>query len=131
MAGFYDKLGDILRDRLDGDEDPFETWEPHAGKRREAGNARERTPPPIRNPRPERVAVPPELVEDFRVLGLMPGVTPGECKSAWKRLLKRYHPDKNGRTREEQEDSTRISARINASYRRITTWYETGKIPNS
>jgi DnaJ-domain-containing protein 1 len=128
MQSFYDRLGNILRDRLDSDEDPFETWEAHEGKTRQAGNSRERTPPPKLNKSRARISVPPELVSDFKVLGLLPGESMETCKAAWKRLLKKYHPDANAQNPEEQDRSTRLSSNINDSYRKITHWFETGVI---
>ncbi len=129
MGGFYDRLGDILRDRLDSDADPFETWEPNEGKPRSAGDRRERTPPPRRSSRPERIAVPDELVEDFRVLGLPPGVPLADCKAAWKRLLKRYHPDHHALDGDTERRNTDVSVRLTASFRRISSWFETGDVP--
>lgn len=128
MGNFYDKLGDILRDTLDSEEDPFETWEPHGGKRRSAGNIRERTPPPRTARQPERIPVPDELVEDFRVLALAPGVPLEDCKAAWKSLLKRYHPDRHAGNEKKMNETTAVSIRITDSYRRIERWYETGII---
>ena len=128
MQSIYDRLGDILRDRLDSDEDPFAAWEPNTGKTRQAGNTRERTPPPRQNPERKRIPVPQELVEDFRVLGLLSGESPEECKAAWKRLLKAHHPDKHAQDPAEQARSTQISIRITDSYRRIMNWYKTGAV---
>ena len=128
MQSFYDRLGTILRDRLDTDEDPFNTWEPRTGKVRQAANSRERTPPPYIGKTTRRIAVPPELVDDFRVLGLLPGENPEKCKAAWKKLLKLHHPDTNDQGQKEQERSTRLSTQINDSYRKISRWYKTGAI---
>lgn len=124
MEDMYDRLGDILRDRLANDEDPFETWDPHRGQERRAGNSRQRRPAPIRAAAPERVSVPPELVEDFRILGLLPGVSLPECRDAWKLLLKKHHPDRNNQSSE----ATRISTHINNAYNRIVHWYKTGDV---
>lgn len=124
MENMYDRLGDILRDRLANDDDPFDSWNPHQGRERKAGNNKQRKPAPIRAAAPERVAVPPELVEDFRILGLLPGVTPGECRDAWKMLMKKHHPDKNNQSSE----ATLIATRINNSYNRIMNWYKTGEV---
>ncbi len=126
MDGLYDRLGDILRDRLDSDEDPFDAWEPNAGKARAAGNARERVSPKAAGP--ARVAIPDELMEDYRVLGLMPGVSSQECKEAWKRLLKRYHPDRHSGDDEAEKRNTAVSVRLTASYRRIAHWFSTGDL---
>lgn len=127
MASMYERLGDILRDRLDGEEDPFETWEPHTGKPREAGNAKQRMPPPSRRKKIELVQIPPELSEDFSILALPAGSPLEECKASWKRLLKKYHPDMHN-TSAKQQECTQISVRITNSYRRIETWFETGEI---
>ena len=135
MENVYDRLGNILRDKLDGDEDPFDAWDPHAGRTRQAGNARERTPPPRRQTAPDResqkqrppVRVPDELVDDFRALGLPPGVSLEECKSAWKRLLKTHHPDYQAPGSAAQARSNMLSARITDAWRRTSRWYETGK----
>ncbi len=128
MQSFYDRLGNILRDKLDSDEDPFDSWDAHEGKSRQAGNERERTPPPHRKEGQKRVAVPGELVEDFKTLGVMPGVSQEECKSAWKKLLKANHPDTNAQNPLSQTRSTQVSIKINNSYRRISHWYETGSL---
>jgi len=126
MQSFYDRLGNILRDRLETDEDPFDAWEPHAGNTRRAGNSTERTPPPRPGTQPKRVAVPHELVEDYRTLGIPPGSSPEECKSAWKRLLKASHPDMHALDERKQAESTRTAIRLNDSYHRIVRWFETG-----
>lgn len=128
MESFYDRLGNILREKLDTDADPFDSWEAHTGKPRQAGNSRERTPPPHISEKKKRIAVPPELIEDFVVLGLLPGVSPEECKAAWKSLLQKHHPDKHTGSSAEQSSSTQISIRINTSYKRISHWYKTGSI---
>lgn len=122
----FDRLGDILRDRLDSDEDPFAAWEPETGKAREAGNARTRTPPPKTRTRPVRISVPKELERDFLELGLESGASLSSCKKAWKNLLLTHHPDLHANDQAEQERSTKRVARINDSWRRISLWYEKG-----
>jgi DnaJ-domain-containing protein 1 len=124
----FDRLGDILRDRLDSDEDPFTAWEPETGKTREAGNSRTRTPPPKTRTRTVRIAVPKELLRDFQELGLEPGSSEAECKKSWKRLLLTHHPDLHADNPEEQDRLTKRASRINDAWRRISRWYETGKI---
>ncbi len=122
----YSRIGDILRDRLASDDDPFEAWDPLAGKRRAAGNARERVPPRAAAQARMRVAVPEELVEDFRTLGLPPGVSVEECKAAWRMLLKRHHPDTNPGDDSSNSTRAQITRRVTESYRRIALWFETG-----
>lgn len=124
---YYDRLGNLLRDRLNSDEDPFDTWEPTNGRHRSAGNKKERSSPQKAAPVP-RVAVPPELIEDFKNLPVLPGSSIEECKNAWKRLLMEYHPDKNLDSPEKQQRATDISVQVTQSWRKIAKWFETGKL---
>ena len=128
LQGMYDRLGNILRDKLGTDEDPFDTWEPASGKSRQAGNLKGKTPPPRASATPERVSVPPELVEDFKILGVLPGVSLEECKKSWKLLLKKNHPDRYALEPEKLAQVTFLCTKINNAYRRIKHWFETGKI---
>jgi len=127
MAGYYERLGDILRDTLDSDDDPFEAWNPHAGKPRQAGNARERTPPPGENRNRSLADVPKELHADFSALDLDPGSSPEECKQKWKQLLKKHHPDLSASGEKDRKARTEKTLRITEAYRRIMHWYATGK----
>ena len=72
-----------------------------------------------------RVPVPNELIEDFAILNVLPGVPLEDCKHAWKVLLKRVHPDVSNSQGEATSDTV---IRLNNSYRRIETWFNTGKI---
>lgn len=120
---FYDKIGTILRTSLDNDEDPFKSHDRHHGTYRKAAGKMERRPPPKIDTSIKRVATPPELSEDFAVLKLLPGMPLDECKQAWKRLIKTYHPDVA-----KQNESAAVIRRINHAYKRIKTWFETGSL---
>jgi hypothetical protein len=72
-------------------------------------------------------AVPEALRGDFAELGLLPGASAGECKQAYKRLLKQHHPDRHAGHPGNMKKATEKSARINAAYDRIERWRETGK----
>ena len=132
MSDYYDTLGTILRDKLGTGEDPFA----HTGERRqknyrpEAHKKERRTP--FRqevdpNTEPIRVPTPAALAEDFAVLHVLPGMPLDDCKRAWKQLLKKYHPDFIPDT-EEQQKAASVVRRINRSYKRIETWFSTGKV---
>lgn len=125
---FYDRLGDLLKDRLNSDEDPFEAWNPHEGKTRSAGGRRTRTAPQKPKSAEERIPVPQELIEDFLTLGQLSGVSAETCKAAWKRLIKLNHPDRFAGKTEESIKATAKSIRITEAYRRIARWFETGKL---
>lgn len=128
MQGFYDRLGNIIRDRLDSDEDPFDTWDENSGKNRQAGNTTERKTPPRKSSGQIRIRVPDALMEDFRNLGVLPGVSLETCKAAWKKLLKEYHPDTNRKKPSELFQYTQISIKITNSYQKIFHWYKTGML---
>jgi hypothetical protein len=71
--------------------------------------------------------LPPEdLRPDFAELGLPFGASAGECKAAYKKLLKIHHPDRHTGHAGNFQKATAKSARINAAYDRIEKW-RTGK----
>ncbi|MDR2901077.1 MAG: J domain-containing protein [Treponema sp.] len=72
--------------------------------------------------------VPEVLRKDFDELGIEFGSVLAECKISYKKLLKKHHPDRHAGHERNMKKATEKSARINVSYRRIETWYETGKI---
>jgi len=137
MSDYYETLGSLLRDRLGTDDDPFEqAVVERQGRYRSAGNKIERRAPqkriykepkPVEEAEPIRVPVPAGLAEDFAVLHVLPGVPLDDCKKAWKRLLKRYHPDFM-RDETAQQEAAAIIRRINRSYKRIEIWFLTGKV---
>ncbi len=128
MESLYDRLGQLLRDRLQNDEDPFSAWDPLGGKARQAGNARQRTPPP-REQKEQLVNVPPELEQDYRILGVEVGRSLAVCKSAWKNLLKTHHPDRHNSDAVARASATKKTTEINDAWRRIERWFQTGIRP--
>jgi hypothetical protein len=71
--------------------------------------------------------VPESLRPDFAELGLPPGASAEECKTAYKKLLKLHHPDRHAGHAGNMKKATEQSARINAAYDRIETWRRTGR----
>ena len=123
--GYYERLGEMLRDRLASGEDPFASVEDAASKKDEGGFDGEAFKPKKRE---RAVPVPSALAEDFLVLGLRPGESEEECKSAWKRLLKTHHPDRHQGSEDEKRMAERATINITRSYRRISHWFATGKL---
>lgn len=128
MSNYYDRLGDILKDTLNSDDDPFDSWNPHRGKTRRAGTIKERKPIQKKDEKIEKVNVPIELHKDYFELGLEPGACLVSCKHQWKILLKKHHPDLFIHEHEKKIQSEKIQ-RINKSYNTIKNWFETGTIP--
>lgn len=127
----YDRLGEILRDRLQNDEDPFEAWSPHTGRSRSAGNTRQRSPRPSGESRataepPPLVPVPLEMEAPFRILGLEPGTAKSLCKKAWKKALQENHPDRYHANPQAVARATARSRELTEAWRRIERWFDTG-----
>ena len=73
----------------------------------------------------ERVRpVPEELKKDFAELDIAPGAPAGECKAAYKKLLKMHHPDRHAGDAEAMKKATEKTARVNAAYRRLENWFK-------
>jgi len=68
------------------------------------------------------------LRADFQELSLPFGAGAADCKAAYKKLLKIHHPDRHAGHEGNMKKATAKAARINASYRRIEAWRETGRI---
>ncbi|MGP1438854.1 MAG: J domain-containing protein [Treponema sp.] len=120
---FYETIGRILSDSFSNDRDPFDVANKRTSVRRTIRRNENETN--IETEMSNRVAVPNELIEDFAILNVLPGVPLEDCKHAWKVLLKRVHPDVSEVNGEKTSD---LVIRINNSYRRIETWFNTGKI---
>jgi DnaJ-domain-containing protein 1 len=67
-------------------------------------------------------APPEELRPDFAELGLPFGASAGECKAAYKKLLKIHHPDRHAGHEGNFKKATEKTTRINAAYDRIEKW---------
>ena len=71
-----------------------------------------------------RRPIPAELKADFAELDLPTDATESECKEAYKRLLKKHHPDRHARNPELMKQATEKTARLNASYDRLEKWFK-------
>jgi DnaJ-domain-containing protein 1 len=72
-------------------------------------------------------AVPEELRGDFAELGVPFGASADECKTAYKQLLKKHHPDRHAGHQGNMRKATEKSARVNAAFDRIERWRTTGQ----
>ena len=68
--------------------------------------------------------VPANLHKDFEALGLNADAGAEECKEAYKKLLKKYHPDRHAQTPENLIKATQKTAEINAAYDRLEEWFK-------
>ncbi len=78
------------------------------------GSGRSRT-------RPQRT--PEDLRAHFRNLEVEFGASLEQVQAAYKRLIRKYHPDRFGSSPEKQRTATEIIKRINYSYHQIIAFY--------
>jgi DnaJ-domain-containing protein 1 len=68
------------------------------------------------------------VIEDaYRYLGLTPYAPFTEVKAAYKKLLFKYHPDRNASTPEQLKKATETSTRINNAFQIIEAYEEARK----
>lgn len=68
------------------------------------------------------------VIEDaYRYLGLTPYAPFTEVKAAYKKLLFKYHPDRNAATPDQLKKATETSTRINNAYQIIEAYEEARK----
>lgn len=61
--------------------------------------------------------------DDFRILGVKPGASPHTVRSAYKSLVRTWHPDRFPEGSPEKSEAEEKLKRINSAYRRIrSTW---------
>jgi len=84
------------------------------------GRSPSSTPVKPRNPNP----LTDELRRAFAVLKCSPSDDLYLVKTAYKRLLRTYHPDRHGDDPEKQRVATEITQELNDSYRRVRRYKE-------
>ena len=126
----FDKLGVVLKS-LDSlvddvlgkgpagkkDADYREAWEEleeylRTGKSRVQPEQEDRRGPGERSS-------PPSLVQDYANLELQLGASFENVRNSYKRLLKKYHPDRFANDPEKQKLATEITQKLNQSYQNI------------
>jgi DnaJ-class molecular chaperone len=144
--GIFDRIGNVIKSYLNDEDarvfggqggrgksgDPdveaaFEELDDYLnrgkGGRDGAGNGGEKSRGKTENARRGAAESPPEALRaDFTELGLPFGAAAGECREAYKKLLKIHHPDRHARHPGNFKKATAKTARINAAYDRIEEW---------
>lgn len=69
---------------------------------------------------------PTGLQNDYKVFDLPVGTKLPQVKSVYKKILMEFHPDRHAGNPEMLKKSTEYSAKVNAAYRRIEHYLETG-----
>ena len=135
--GIWERLGNVIKSYLNDDEETRDRsgpagYGPRGGGDPDLDAAYEElddflkggTAHAASGGRAERVRpVPAELRGDFAELGLTPEATPGECKEAYKKFLKVYHPDRHAGNPDDMKKATEKTAQVNAAYDRLERWF--------
>lgn len=127
----FDRLGNLMRTILDDEEtghgapgqysDPDEraAWqELEDYMRSESGSARASVE------QPDESGMPPALRKDFRNLEVPIGAPLSEVRTAYKRLMAAFHPDRHSTDPEKLRTATEVTKKLNQSFQRIRTYYE-------
>jgi DnaJ-domain-containing protein 1 len=114
----YEELDEFLNAGKTGGAGEFSSGDGRAGGNAAAGSRAGSAEDPV----------PGELRGDFAELGVPFGSPAGECKAAYKRLLKKHHPDRHAGHAGNMRKATEKSARVNAAFDRIERWRATGRV---
>ncbi|MCR4790408.1 MAG: J domain-containing protein [Treponemataceae bacterium] len=150
MGNDFDKLGDLLKDYIDDENQQkqnlnvqnFSSKEQVKKTIADAFNIHDffHTKPKsqgkifsspnddfnVKKPQFERIqkkSLTDELINDFRKLGLEAPSSLEECKAAYKKLIKKYHPDNYLNAPSDYEKATKITISLTESLDRIKEWY--------
>ncbi len=125
MDRFFDKLGDLLRsiiqeepeDNINQKDPDFKAaWE-EIDEFLKTGHNRQ---PSSANSRPVKdIPVPEGYKQDFINLEVLPAASLEEVRRSYKKLLRKYHPDRHADNPQKQQMATRITQKLNVSYQRI------------
>lgn len=125
MDRFFDKLGNLLRSIIreepedninQRDPDLRAAWEEideflKTGYNRPRSSAQSR---PVKD-----IPVPESYKQDFINLEVPPAASLEEVRRSYKKLLRKYHPDRHADNPQKQQMATKITQKLNASYQRI------------
>ena len=136
MDNLFDRFGSVLKDYIDDTElqkqNRAHKKNPADGKAETEQNktqSKEKEQQQQRRSRQsfeQHTAVPAYLFEDFKRLGL--NAASGEnslenCKKAYKKLLHKYHPDKNALKIQSQYTASEMTKALNTSFKHIEQWF--------
>lgn len=150
MGNDFDKLGDLLKDYIDDEDqqrqnlnvqnfsskeqvqrtvaDAFNISDFIDSKNRSQGKIYSSQTGEFRTLKPEferirtkEISV--QLINDFKKLGVEAPSSLEKCKQAYKKLIKKYHPDNYLNSPLDYEKATKITISLTESLDRIKEWY--------
>lgn len=137
MDNLFDRFGSVLKDYIDDTElqKQNRAHKPKSadGKPETEQNktqSKEKTQQQQQHHRRQsfrqHTAVPAYLFDDFKRLGLNilnDEISLENCKKAYKKLLHKYHPDKNALKVQSQYTASEMTKALNSSFKRIEQWF--------
>jgi len=130
MDSMYDRLGDLLNEALSSGgipkketEKDGETLKKQPGGRTVQGN-KQRVVRGNGSGESQTVLppVPSDIAGALFFLGIGPDATPDECRTAYRKKLKRYHPDNNSVNPVVQKVASAKTEELVTAYRLASAW---------
>lgn len=137
MSQIFDRLGNLIRSvisdigrtdddiDLDYDEDLRRAWEELDDFLKEDDFEFEQSSRSYTSHSPG--SIPDELRNDYALLGVEFGAKFTDVRTAYKKLIMKYHPDRNNNDPAKLKEATEKTKKINLSYQRIKKWENSGK----
>jgi DnaJ-domain-containing protein 1 len=104
-------------------DDAFRRMKEQAGRPASGGGGSSSSSGSARAPRPGSADA--QLADWYRVLDLSPGAELPQIKSAYRQLMRKYHPDMHAGNPQRQKAATELSVRVTAAYNGLLAHLET------
>ncbi len=104
-------------------DDAFRRMKDQAGRPGSTTSSSSGSTGSARSPRPGSADA--KLAEWYRVLDLAPGAELPQIKSAYRQLMRKYHPDMHAGNPQRQKAATELSMRVTAAYNGLLAHLET------
>jgi len=76
----------------------------------------------------ERYSIDPKIAEYYANLEIPVGSDLDEVKTAWKKMMRRYHPDLHASDPGKRQTAEILTQRLNTAYEELTTYLKNSKI---
>lgn len=143
MSSQYDKLGEMLKIALESGAIPHKQTERHSTEYAASAPAEE-VPPVFYTLNEENaagagsadnrqifVSSDAEVIRAYAALQLENGAPPAQSKDAYRRLLKKYHPDNTAKFENMQKTATKKTDEIIQAYKTLEEWFERKEVAGS
>ena len=143
MSSQYDKLGEMLKIALEAGGIPRGQTERHSTEYA-ASTPAEEVPPVFYMQNEENtsgvksadteqqfISSNADVIRAYAVLQLENGAPPAQSKDAYRRLLKKYHPDNTAKFENMQKTAAKKTDEIIQAYKTLEEWFERKEVAGS